>query len=160
MAKKQVSKSNPNNRALASNRQAFFNYEILDRCEAGLVLTGTEIKSIRAGRVDLRDCYARVQGGEMWLVNAYIAPYQSASFYNHDPRRARKLLLHREEIAKFSATAAEKGLTIVALRIYIKNHVAKVELALAKGKRQYDKRRAIMERDMDREAMRAMRSAR
>ena len=160
MAKKQVSKSNPNNRALASNRQAFFNYEILDRCEAGLVLTGTEIKSIRAGRVDLRDCYARVQGGEMWLVNAYIAPYQSASFYNHDPRRARKLLLHREEIAKFSATAAEKGLTIVALRIYIKNHVAKVELALAKGKRQYDKRRAIMERDMDREAMRAMRAAR
>ena len=160
MAKKQVSKSNPNNRALASNRQAFFNYEILDRCEAGLVLTGTEIKSIRAGRVDLRDCYARVQGGEMWLVNAYIAPYQSASFYNHDPRRARKLLLHREEIAKFSATAAEKGLTIVALRIYIKNHVAKVELALAKGKRQYDKRRAVMERDMDREAMRAMRAAR
>ena len=145
---------------MASNRQAFFNYEILDRCEAGLVLTGTEIKSIRAGRVDLRDCYARVQGGEMWLVNAYIAPYQSASFYNHDPRRARKLLLHREEIAKFSATAAEKGLTIVALRIYIKNHVAKVELALAKGKRQYDKRRAIMERDMDREAMRAMRAAR
>ena len=96
----------------------------------------------------------------MWLVNAYIAPYQSASFYNHDPRRARKLLLHREEIAKFSATAAEKGLTIVALRIYIKNHVAKVELALAKGKRQYDKRRAVMERDMDREAMRAMRAAR
>ena len=160
MAKKQVSKSNPNNRALASNRQAFFNYEILDRCEAGLVLTGTEIKSIRAGRADLRDCYARAQAGEMWLVNAYIAPYQSASFYNHDPRRARKLLLHREEIAKFSATAAEKGLTIVALRIYIKNHVAKVELALAKGKRQYDKRRAIMERDLDREAMRAMRAAR
>ena len=160
MAKKQVSKSNPNNRALASNRQAFFNYEILDRCEAGLVLTGTEIKSIRAGRVDLRDCYARVQDGEMWLVNAYIAPYQSASFYNHDPRRSRKLLLHRDEIAKFSAVAAEKGLTIVALRIYIKNHVAKVELALAKGKRQYDKRRAIMERDMDREARRAMRAAR
>ena len=160
MAKKQVSKSNPNNRALASNRQAFFNYEILDRCEAGLVLTGTEIKSIRAGRVDLRDCYARVQDGEMWLVNAYIAPYQSASYYNHDPRRSRKLLLHRDEIAKFSAVAAEKGLTIVALRIYIKNHVAKVELALAKGKRQYDKRRAIMERDMDREARRAMRAAR
>ena len=160
MAKKQVSKSNPNNRALASNRQAFFNYEILDRCEAGLVLTGTEIKSIRAGRVDLRDCYARVQDGEMWLVNAYIAPYQSASYYNHDPRRTRKLLLHRDEIAKFSAAAAEKGLTIVALRIYIKNHVAKVELALAKGKRQYDKRRAIMERDMDREARRAMRAAR
>ena len=160
MAKKQTSKSNPNNRPLASNRQAFFNYEILDRCEAGLVLTGTEIKSIRAGRVDLRDSYARVQDGEMWLVNAYIAPYQSASFYNHDPRRARKLLLHRDEIAKFSASAAEKGLTIVALRIYIKNHVAKVELALAKGKRQYDKRRAIMERDMDREARRAMRAAR
>ena len=160
MAKRQVSKTNSTNRALASNRQAFFNYEILERCEAGLVLAGTEIKSIRAGKVDLRDCYARVHDGEMWLMNAYIAPYESASFYNHDPRRQRKLLLHREQISKLSGAAAEKGLTIVALRIYIKNHVAKVELALAKGKRQYDKRRAIMERDLDRQASRDLRDAR
>lgn len=158
MAKGQASKSKTkgNDRALASNRLAFYNYEILDRYEAGLVLTGTEIKSLRAGRVDLRDSYARIQNGEMWLVNSYIAPYQSASFYNHDPRRSRKLLLHKGEIARLSSAAAEKGLTIVALRIYIKNHVAKVELALAKGKRQYDKRRAIIDRDMDREARRAM----
>ena len=160
MAKRQVSKTKAktgdNSRALASNRLAFFNYEILDRYEAGLVLTGTEIKSLRAGRVDLRDAYARVQNKEMWLVNAYIAPYASASFYNHDPRRSRKLLLHKDEIARLSGAAAEKGLTIVALRIYIRNHVAKVELALAKGKRQYDKRRAIMDRDMDQEARRAM----
>lgn len=158
MAKRQVSqtKTKSNNRVLASNRQAFYNYEILDRYEAGLVLTGTEIKSLRAGRVDLRDSYARTQNGEMWLVNSYIAPYESASFFNHDPRRSRKLLLHKDEIARLSGAAAEKGLTIVALRIYIKNHVAKVELALAKGKRQYDKRRTVMERDMDREARRAM----
>ena len=149
-----------NNRVLASNRQAFYNYEVLDRYEAGLALTGTEIKSIRAGQVDLRDAYARSQDGELWLVNCYIAPYESASIFNHDPRRPRKLLLHRDEIAKLTAAASEKGLTIVALRIYIKNHVAKVELALAKGKRQYDKRRAIIDRDMDREARRALRTGR
>lgn len=158
MAKRQVTKTKnkTNDRALASNRLAFYNYEILDRYEAGLVLTGTEIKSLRAGKVDLRDAYARVQNREMWLVNAYIAPYASASFYNHDPRRSRKLLLHKDEISRLSGAAHEKGLTIVALRIYIKNHVAKVELALAKGKRQYDKRRAIMDRDLDQEARRAM----
>ena len=160
MVKRQVPKSKNkaggSGRALASNRLAFYNYEILDRYEAGLVLTGTEIKSLRAGRVDLRDAYARVQTGEMWLVNSYIAPYESASFFNHDPRRSRKLLLHKDQIARLSGAAGEKGLTVVALRIYIKNHVAKVELALAKGKRQYDKRRAIMDRDLDREAKRAM----
>ena len=162
MAKRQVSKSKTgsNNRALASNRQAFYNYEILDRYEAGLVLTGTEIKSMRAGRVDLRDAYARAQNGELWLANAYIAPYESASFFNHDPRRPRKLLLHKDEISRLAGAVAEKGLTIVALRIYIKNHVAKVELALAKGKRQYDKRRAIIDREMDREARRALGAAR
>ncbi len=157
---KSKAKGGANDRVLASNRQAFYNYEVLDRYEAGLVLTGTEIKSIRAGHADLRDAYARVQNGELWLVNCYIAPYESASIFNHDPRRPRKLLLHRDEIAKLSAAAAEKGLTIVALRIYIKNHVAKVELALAKGKRQYDKRRAIIDREMDREARRALRAGR
>ena len=141
---------------VASNRKAFFDYEILERYEAGLLLTGTEIKSIRAGKIDLSDCYARAQDGEMWLHNAYIAPYDAASVNNHDPKRSRKLLLHRSEIQEIASTTAEKGLTLVALRVYIKRHVAKVDLGLARGKRQYDKRRAIMDRDMDREARRAL----
>lgn len=160
MARKGPSKTQNHNRAVATNRRAFYDYEILDRYEAGLVLTGTEIKSIRAGRADLRDAYARPQKEELWLVNAYIAPYDPASVFNHDPRRPRKLLLHRDEIDKLAGTVAEKGLTIVALRLYIKGHVAKVELGLARGKRQYDKRRAIINRELDMEARRAMRSAR
>ena len=120
---------------MASNRRARFDYEILESVEAGISLTGTEIKSIRAGKIDLRDSYARAQGGEMWLHNTYIAPYDPASVYNHDPRRPRKLLLHREQILRMASAAAEQGLTIVALRVYIKRHVAKVELGLARGKR-------------------------
>lgn len=160
MARKGSPHSQKHDRAVASNRRAFYDYEILDRYEAGLVLTGTEIKSIRAGRADLRDAYARPQNGELWLVNAYIAPYDPASIFNHDPRRPRKLLLHRDEINKLTSTVAEKGLTLIALRLYIKAHVAKVELALARGKRQYDKRRAIIDRELDRTARGAMRSVR
>ncbi|MCH7712730.1 MAG: SsrA-binding protein SmpB [Chloroflexi bacterium] len=156
MAKKQAVKDRSKDRAIASNRRAFYNFEILDRYEAGMVLTGTEIKSIRAGRVDLADAYARPQDGELWLVNAYIAPYESASAYNHDPRRSRKLLLHKKEMANLIGSVREKGLTIVALRIYIRNHVAKVELALAKGKRQYDKRQAIINKELDMAARRSM----
>ncbi|MCH7736054.1 MAG: SsrA-binding protein SmpB [Chloroflexi bacterium] len=147
-------------RPVASNRKAHFDYEILERYEAGISLTGTEIKSIRAGKIDIRDSYARASGGEMWLHNAYIAPYDPASLNNHDPKRDRKLLLHRAEIAEMTAATAEKGLTIVALRVYIKHHVAKVELGMARGKRQYDKRRAIIDRDMDREARRSLGAAR
>ena len=158
--KKTAVKEQPNNRVITSNRQAFFNYEILDRYEAGLALTGTEIKSVRAGQVDLREAYARSMEGEMWLMNSHIAQYDPASIYNHDPRRPRKLLLHREEITKLADEAAQKGLTIVALRLYIKNHVAKVELGLARGKRQYDKRRAIRDREMDMAARQAMRAVR
>ena len=143
-------------RLIASNRRAHFNYEILDRYEAGHLLTGTEIKSIRGGKIDLSDAYARANNGEMWLHNAYIAPYDPANQQNHDPKRNRKLLLHRAEIMEMSSNAAERGLTIVPLRVYIKHHVAKVELGMARGKRQYDKRRAIIDRDMDREARRAM----
>ena len=156
MARKGSPQSQKHDRAVATNRRAYYDYELLDRYEAGLVLTGTEIKSIRAGRADLRDAYARPQNGELWLVNAYIAPYDPASIYNHDPRRPRKLLLHRDEINKLTSTVAEKGLTLIALRLYIKTHVAKVELALARGKRQYDKRRAIIDRELDRTARRAM----
>ena len=160
MAKKKASDPKIDSRAIATNRRAFFNYEILDRYEAGLVLTGTEIKSVRAGKVDIRDAYARPQNGELWLVNGYIAPYDPASNLNHDPRRPRKLLLHRDEIANLASEVAEKRLTVVALRVYIKNHVAKVELAVARGKRQYDKRRAIINKELDLAARRSMRSAR
>ena len=154
-AKKQGKAPNPN-RTIATNRRAGYDYELLDRYEAGIALTGTEIKSVRAGRVDLRDAYARPQQGELWLVNAHIAPYDAGSIYNHNPRRPRKLLLHREEINKLTSSAAEKGLTIVAVSMYIKGHVAKVGLALAKGKRRYDKRRAIINREMDQQARRAL----
>lgn len=149
-----------NNRTVAVNRQARFNYEILESCEAGMALTGTEIKSIRAGRVDLREAYARPQNGELWLLNAHIAQYDAGSIYNHDPRRPRKLLLHREEIRKLSDEVGQKGLTLVALRLYIKNHHAKLELGLARGKRQYDKRRAIRDRELDMAARQAMRAVR
>ena len=157
MTTKKAERPQKTTRTIASNRKAFFDYEILDRYEAGLVLTGTEIKSIRAGKIDLRDAYARPQNGELWLMNAHIAPYDAGSIYNHDPRRPRKLLMHREEIAKLKSIVAEKGVTIVALSVFIKGHVAKVGLGLARGKRQYDKRQSIIERELDREAHRALR---
>ena len=154
--KNQASDANKNNRQVAVNRKALYDYEILDRVEAGLVLTGTEIKSLRAGKADLRDAYARVQDGELWLHGAHIAPYDAGSYMNHDPRRARKLLMHRSEIKDLGAQAAEKGLTLTALRLYLKNHYAKVELGVARGKRQYDKRRSIIERERERQARQAV----
>ncbi len=157
-AKKKGDGNRPNANAIASNRRAFFDYEILDRREAGLVLTGTEIKSVRAGKVDLREAFARPLNGELWLMNAHIATYDPANIYNHEPKRSRKLLLHKNEIALLASEVAEKRLTIVPLRMYIKNHVAKVEIALARGKRQYDKRRAIIDKEMDLAARRALRS--
>ncbi len=145
-----------NNRQIAVNRKALHDYEILDRVEAGLVLTGTEIKSIRAGKVDLRDAYARVQDGELWLHGVHIAPYDAGSYMNHEPKRPRKLLVHRSEISDLGAQTAEKGLTLAALRLYLKNRHAKVELGVARGKRQYDKRRAIIERERERQARQAV----
>ena len=160
MPKKKAPGHQDTDRTITSNRRAFYNYEILEKYEAGLVLTGTEIKSVRAGRMELRDAYARPEDGELWLVNAYIALYDPASIFNHDPRRPRKLLMHRDQIARMTSVVAEKGLTVVALRVYIKNHVAKVELGLARGKRQYDKRRAIIDKELDLAARRAMHSVR
>jgi SsrA-binding protein len=148
--------TNGNNRQIALNRKALHDYEILDRVEAGLVLTGTEIKSIRAGKVDLRDAYARAAGGELWLHGVHIAPYDAASYLNHEPRRPRKILLHRSQIDDLSAQTAQKGLTLTPLRMYFKNHYAKIELGLGRGKRQYDKRRAIIERDRERAARQAI----
>ncbi len=155
-AKKTAANSGGNNRQIAVNRKALHDYEILDKVEAGLVLTGTEIKSIRSGKVDLRDAYARVQDGELWLHGAHIAPYDSGSYMNHEPRRPRKLLVHRDEVEDLAAQTAEKGLTLAALRIYLKHHRAKVELGVARGKRQYDKRRAIMDRERERAARQAV----
>jgi len=156
--KKKMDANESGDRTITVNRKAFHDYEILEKYEAGLVLTGTEIKSVRGGRAELRDAYARPQNGELWLVNAHIAPYDPASAYNHDPRRPRKLLLHRSQIQELNAAVAQRGLTVVGLRIYIRNHVAKVELGLARGKRQYDKRQTMIERELDMDARRAVRA--
>ena len=151
---------NQNHKKLVtSNRRAFYDYHILERVEAGLVLTGTEIKSVRAGRVEIREAFAKPQEGDLWLMNAHIALYNAGSVYNHDPRRPRKLLLHKQQIDELTEGVSQNGLTLVPLQLYIKNHVAKVELGLARGKRQYDKRRSIIERDREREARRAVRQA-
>ena len=149
--------TNSQSKVIAVNRKATHDYEILERVEAGLVLTGTEIKSIRAGRANLREAYARPDKGELWLVSAHIAHYAQGGVNNHEPTRPRKLLLHREQIRRLTKQGAERGLTIVPLRLYLKRHLAKVELGLAKGRKRYDKRRAIVERDRGREAREATR---
>ena len=141
---------------IAVNRKALYEYDILERVEAGLVLTGTEIKSVRAGRVNLQQAFARAEGGELWLYNAHIAHYAQGGIYNHDPTRPRKLLLHQEELASLVGAVAQKGLTLIPLRLYIKNHWAKVELGLARGRRKYDKRRVIAQREVEREMRRAL----
>lgn len=142
---------------VAVNRKARHNYEITDTFEAGLVLTGTEIKSIRAGKANLSDAYARVLKGEAWLMNAHIAPFEQGNRYNHEPRRDRKLLLRRTEIDQLMGKAAAKGLTVVPLRLYINDKGrAKIELGLAKGKQLYDRRRDLVERQSRREVEREM----
>ncbi len=146
---------------VATNRQASFRYNLLDRFEAGLVLTGTEVKSVREGNVQLKDAYAMVRDGEVWLIGTYIAPYGPASRDNHDPERDRKLLLHRNEIDRLIGATRERGLTIVPTRVYFSEpgSRAKVEIALAKGKDVYDKREAIRKRDTAREVARELREA-
>ncbi|MDP3063029.1 MAG: SsrA-binding protein SmpB [Chloroflexota bacterium] len=151
--------SEEHRKVITANRKAFHDYHILERLEAGLVLTGTEIKSVRSGRVNIREAFAKFQDGELWLNNCHIAKYESGGYANHDPLRKRKLLLHRDELLNLKLKLDRKGLTLVLLLLYIKGHVAKVELALAQGKKQYDKRQAIMQQDMDREAQRADRQS-
>jgi len=141
-------------KVVATNRRAAHDYHIEDRLEAGLVLTGTEIKSVRAGRVHLRDGYVQVRDGELWLSNVHIAPYDPAGRRGHDPLRPRKLLLHRWEIDRLIGRVQERGYTIIPLRMYLKEGRAKVEIGLARGKRKYDKRAAIARRDADRELQR------
>ena len=138
------------------NRRARFDYDILDSVEAGIALTGTEIKSIRGRRVTLSDSYARPRDGEMWLHNLHIDEYSPAARNNHDPKRPRKLLLHRSQIEDMSRQVEQRGLTLIPLRLYIRNHVAKVELGVARGKKRYDKRRAMVEREREKEARAAI----
>lgn len=138
-------------RVVASNRKARHDYFILDTLEAGLVLKGTEVKSLRSGNANLQDSYALVKNGEVWLFGMHISPYEHGSFSNHDPRRTRKLLLSKREIRRLLARVQEKGLTIVPLSIYFKGAFAKVELAIAQGKKSYDKRESIKQREAKRD---------
>ncbi len=152
-----MSKS-PRDRTITVNRKARYDYDIADTLEAGLVLTGTEIKSIRANRVNLSDAYARPDAGELWLHNAHIAEYSAGNRDNHEPKRARKLLLHRDQIKHLTREVAERGMTLIPLKLYLTRGHAKVELAVAKGRKRYDKRRAIIDREREREAREAVRT--
>ena len=144
-------------KTVATNRKAYHNYYIHDSLEAGIVLTGSEIKSIRAGRVNLRDAYVRPEKGELWLMNAHIARYDASSYLSHEPTRPRKLLLHGKQIDSLTSKVKEKGLTLVPLKLYIKDSLAKVEIALGKGKKLHDKRESIARREAEREIGRATR---
>ena len=147
-------------KTVVTNRKAYHNYHIGESIEAGIVLTGTEIKSIRAGRVSLGDAYVKPEGGELWLLNAHIARYEAGSYMSHEPTRPRKLLLHRKEIDSLAGKIQEKGLTLVPLKLYIKGSIAKLEIAPAKGKKLYDKRETIARRQTDREIRRAIKGHR
>lgn len=154
-----MSEENRKDRSVAQNRKARHDYFILDAFECGIVLTGTEIKSVRAGNLNLKDSYAELSGGEVWLIGVHISPYDKGTYYNHEPERKRKLLLHKHEIIRLRGKIREKGLTLVPLSVYIKDgRRAKVELALAKGKTAHDRRDAIAERDAKRSIARAVRS--
>jgi SsrA-binding protein len=154
MAKKRKRKAAAGD--VATNRQAAFRYHLLEKIECGIVLQGSEVKSLREGGAQLKDAYAEVQDGEIWLRNMHIAPYGPAARQNHDPERPRKLLLHRREIERLIGKSAERGLTLVPTRIYFNGPRAKVELAVARGKEMHDKRRSIKDRETKREIERAM----
>ncbi|HZU15094.1 MAG TPA: SsrA-binding protein SmpB [Candidatus Dormibacteraeota bacterium] len=144
-------------RDIAVNRRAFHDYFVDETYEAGMALTGTEVKSLRAGRVNLRDGFVRIDGNQAWLENVHISPYAQGGYANHDPLRPRKLLLHAEEIASLIGKVRQRGYTLIPLRMYFAGNHAKVEVGLCRGKRQYDKREAIAERDARRQMERALR---
>ena len=141
---------------IAENRKAFHDYHIVETFEAGIVLVGTEVKSIREGSANLRDSFARIEDGEVWLYNVHINPYSHRGYVDHDPRRKRRLLLHKYEIRKLIGKTVEKGLTLVPTRMYFKNGKIKVSLALAKGKQDHDKRETLRRREIDRETRAAV----
>ena len=160
--KKAISKHKPSSStatfvSISENRRARHDYEVLERVEAGIMLTGTEIKSVRAARVNIGDSYAQIRNGEIWLHNMHISPWGAAGPWNHDPIRTRKLLLHRSQVTQLGRLLFKKGLTLIPLKIYIRNHHAKLEIGLAHGRRRYDKRQVIMKRETDREINRALR---
>ena len=142
---------------VSENRKAFHDYFINDRVEAGIILTGTEIKSIRNGKINLKDSYARIKNGEIWVYQMHISTYEQGNRYNHDPLRPRKLLLHRSEINKLVGKIQLQGLTLLPIKLYLKNGMAKVELAVGQGKKNYDKRQVLAEREGKRDIERALR---
>ncbi len=144
-------------RDVAVNRRAYHDYFVDEKLEAGIMLTGSEVKSVRNGRTNLRDGFVRIDGNAAWLENVHISPYEQANLINHEPLRPRKLLMHRKEIASLIGKVRQKGYTLIPLRVYFKRNHAKVEVGLARGKREYDKGEAIAERDAKREIARAMR---
>lgn len=147
-------------KVVATNRKARFEYFLLETFEAGIALQGSEIKSVRAGQISLAEAYIRVENLQAWLINAHIAPYEAANRFNHDPLRQRRLLLHRREIRELWDAVRQKGMTIIPVRVYLKDGRAKVEIAIAKGKKLYDKRAEITKRDTERELDRQVRSRR
>ena len=156
MAKKKGAKRKAAPGDVATNRQASYRYHLLDRYECGMELVGSEVKSIRAGGVQIKDAYAALRDGELWLHNMHIAPYEPASRENHEPERPRKLLLHRKEIERLIGSTTEKGLTLVPTRVYFKGPRAKIEIAVARGKAHVDKRRDLKAKDQRREIERAL----
>ena len=155
-----MAKTEPGERVLATNRKAFFNYQVLERAEAGVVLVGTEVKSIRAGGLEFKDAYVDPRGGELLLVGCRIAPYSHGNLMNHTPDRDRKLLLHKREILKFGGKATEKGFTILPLKAYFKKGRVKMEIGLARGKKAHDKRESIKRKELERETRQAVRARR
>ena len=145
-----------NDKVVATNREAYHNFHIMETVECGIALTGTEVKSVREGRCNLKDSYGQIRQGEAWLLNAHISPYTHGNRENHEPTRTRKLLLHKKEIDKLQGKAQEKGLTLVPTKMYLKNGRVKIELAVAKGKKLYDKRETERRREADREARAVM----
>lgn len=159
MARKDQPKPNADGdviRDICRNRRAFHEYDVMERLECGVVLTGTEVKSLREAHASLEDAHAKIEGGELWLIGSDIPEYAMGNQMNHKPKRARKLLVHRREIAKFAGRASERGFTLVPLRMYFKNDRAKVELAVCKGKQTHDKRQDLKKKDADREIRRAL----
>lgn len=151
-----MAKSKPKDNALAQNRKARHDYNILETYEAGIALTGTEIKSVRASRINLKDGFAQIKNGEVWLMNVHISLYDQGNIFNHDPLRTRKLLLNKREILKYEQKVIKEGYTIVPTKLYLKNGKAKVEIALGKGKKLFDKRETIKKRDDERNIAKAL----
>ena len=150
-------KSSSGTKSLAVNKRARFNYQIDEKIECGLELRGSEVKSMKSGRFSFSDAYARIRDGELWLIGFHISPYEQANLFNHDPDRERKLLAHRQEIKRLKRKIDEKGYSLLPTRFYLKRGIVKVELGLGRGKKLYDKRHTIKDRDMSRDAAREMR---